>query len=123
MPVRSPRRRRRLARDWGPWLLVLALAWAAQLAWLHHRLGRPTWGEYWQFRGLYRPGIQAVDATGGDYLPAHVFHPLSPGGAKLAFVLAAGVYALAGTLLVWGAWRLSQNRRARVARSFRRALA
>ncbi len=99
------------------------LLWAAQLVWLHQRLGQPSWSEYWRLRGYYRPGIQAVDAGGRQHLPGHVFNPLSPNGAALAFILASGVYALGATTIAWGAWRISRRRRQRVARSFKRALA
>ena len=119
MPARSKRLRRR----GGKWLGVLALLWALQLVWIHQRLGRPTWSEYWRMREIYRPGIQAVDAGGGSVLPAYVFHPLSPNGAPWAFVLASGVYALAGTLLLWLMLRLSEKKRRGVSRSIRRAVA
>ena len=99
------------------------LLWAAQLIWLYHRLGRPTWSAYWHMRGLYRPGIAAVESGGGEHLPGYVFNPLSPTGAKWAFILSAGVYALAGTLAMWLLWRLSQKRRARTVRRLRRAIA
>lgn len=114
---------KRLRKDWGKWLLLAAFLWAIQLLWIHQRLGRPSWGEYWAMRGFYRPGIQAVDATSGSILPGYVFHPLSPSGAPWAFVLAAGVYAIAGTLLAWGGLRLRQKYGRRAARSFRRAVA
>ena len=119
--MRSGSRRR--AREGGKWLLLLALIWLSQLAWLSSRIGPLSWREYWHLRGIYRPGIQAVDATGGEYLPRHVFHPLSPGGAKWAFILAAGVYAVLATLMIWGLWRASVKRRREVARSFKRAFA
>ena len=74
-------------------------------------------------RGFYRPGIQAADAAGGAVLPGYVFHPLSPNGAPWAFVLAAGVYAVVGTGLIWCGLRLRERYGKRAARSFRRAVA
>lgn len=110
-------------RDGSRWLCVLALLWVAQLAWLYWRLGRPGWSEYWQLRAVYRPGIQAVDATGGDHLPGYLLNPLSPTGAKWAFILASGAYALLATCALWAIWRASEKRRRRVNRSLRRAIA
>ena len=103
--------------------MLLALLWAAQLALLYHRLGEPSWNAYWYWRGLYRPGIRAVGLAGGEYLPGYVFHPLSPSGAKWAFILAAGVYAASATGALWAIWRLSEPKRRKVRRSVRRALA
>lgn len=118
-----PRAAKRLRKAGGKWLLLAAFLWSCQLLWIHQRLGRPSWSEYWRMRGIYRPGIQTVDATGGSVLPGYVFHPLSPNGAPLAFVLAAGVYAILGTLLIWSGLRLRQRYGRRAARSFRRAVA
>lgn len=118
-----PRHISQRTRNWARWLIVLVLIWAIQLIWLYDRLGRPNWGEYWQMRGWYRPGIQVVDATGGEYLPEHVLNPLSPAGATWAFVLAAGVYALLATCIIWAVWRAGEKRRRRAMRSFRRAVA
>ncbi len=119
MPVAS----RRMRQRWGKWLLLVVFLWVIQLVWIHQRLGRPSWSEYWRMRGIYRPGIQTVDATGGSVLPGYVFHPLSPNGAPWAFVLAAGVYAGAATLLIWCAVRLRERYGKRAARSLRRAIA
>lgn len=106
-----------------PWVLLALLLWAAQLMMLYGELASPTWSAYWYWRGVYRPGIQAVGATGGEHLPGHVFNPLSPAGAKWAFVLASGAYALAGTAVVWAMLRLTRARRQRTGRRLRRALA
>lgn len=101
------------------WFFVLALVWLLQLLWIYVRLASPSWGEYWSMRGLYRPGIQAVDVSGGGHLPGYVFNPLSPTGAKWAFILASGVYAAAATGLAWITWRLTEKRRKRMLRALR----
>lgn len=105
------------------WTVIWLALWLAQLAWLYHVLGRPTWSEYWQMRGLYRPGISAVETTGANHLPAYVFNPLSPTGARWAFILSAAVYAVAGTLVLWLMWRASQRPWGHAVRRFRRAIA
>lgn len=109
--------------DTARWVVLWLALFSAQLVWLYHRLGRPSWSEYWRMRGLYRPGISAVETTGGDHLPGYVFNPLSPTGAKWAFILAAAVYALAATLGLWVLWRGSRKPRQRAVRRFRRAIA
>ena len=95
-----------------PWLFVACALWLGQLWYIGSTTSGPF--SYWAWRGWYRPGIQVVEHQGGEYLPDHTFHPLSPSGAKLAFVLSAGVYALVGTLLIWMAWRGTRTRRRRV---------
>ena len=112
MSLLSRRNKRRIrGATWATvrWVCLWLLLWVAQIVWLYHRLGRPTWSEYWHMRGLYRPGIAAVETTGGEHLPGYVFNPLSPTGAKWAFVISAGVYALAGTMAIWLLWRASQK--------------
>ena len=116
-------RRTRLSRPLVAWCLLALLLWLAQVAWLAHRLAQPTWGEYWHWRGVYRPGLQTLDATAGDFLPGYVFHPLSPTGARVAFVLSAAVYAMAVTGLAWLALRATSGWRQRAGRRLRRSLA
>lgn len=103
------------------WLVVFAGLWVIQLWWLG--TAATSWSGYWHWRGVYRPGIQAVQATGGSMLPSHVFHPLSPSGARWAFLLASGVYAVAGTLVIWAIWRITRPRRRRLVRRVARAAA
>ena len=105
------------------WIALGLALWAVQLLWLYHRLGGLSWSEYWHMRGLYRPGISAVETAGGEHLPGYFFNPLSPTGAKWAFIFSAGVYSLAATLAIWLIWRSSQKPRLRAARRFRRAIA
>ena len=100
-----------------PWLAVLAVLWLGQLWWLSTAAG--SWSGYWYWRGVYRPGIQTVEATSGEYLPDHTFHPLSPSGARLAFVLSSGTYAAGATTGLWLLVRLPRRgkRRGRRRRS------
>lgn len=116
-------RARRSKRPTGSsWLLLARLFWAAQMAILHQHLGRPKWNEYWRWRGVYRPGLQAVNAAGGEYLPGYVFDPLSATGAMWGFALSAGVYALVATVALWTLWRAMGRRRQGFVRGFRREL-
>lgn len=101
-----------------PWLLLGLALWIGQLWYIGHTT--VGWSSYWSWRGWYRPGMQVVQAHGSGYLPGHTFHPLSPNGARLAFALAAGVYAMGATLICWGLWRVTRERRRRAARSITR---
>ena len=94
---------------WVPWLLLLALLWAGQLWWLSTTA--TSWGGYWRWRGVYRPGIWAAQSAAGEYLPGRTFSPLSPSGAVHAFALSSGVYALCVTAALWLVWRLARGTR------------
>lgn len=101
-----------------PWLLLALALWTLQLWYIGHTT--VGWSSYWSWRGWYRPGIQVVETHGSDYLPGHTFHALSPNGARLAFALAAAVYAVGATLICWGLWRGTRKRRKRAARAMTR---
>lgn len=115
---RVPRFARRLLPRLLPWILLALALWVGQLWYIGHTT--VGWSSYWSWRGWYRPGIQVVQTHGGEYLPGHTFHPLSPTGARLAFALAAAVYAAGATLICWAALRLTRSRRKRLARAMTR---
>lgn len=110
--------RRRLLPCLLPWILLALVLWMGQLWYIGHTT--VGWSSYWSWRGWYRPGIQVVQTHGSDYLPGHTFHPLSPNGARMAFALAAGVYAGGATLICWALWRGTRSRRQRMARAVTR---
>ena len=93
---RTSRTRRRLLR-FG--LVALAL-WIGQVALLAHRLRRFDWDEYWLLRGFYRPGVILFRSVAGPFVPRDVFDPLHPGGARVALLAAALIYAVAVAGLV-----------------------
>lgn len=109
---------RRVVRLLIPWMVLALALWLLQLWYI----GQTTvgWSSYWSWRGWYRPGMQVVQTHGGDYLPGHTFHPLSPNGARLAFALAAGVYAVGATGICWVLWRATRSRRRRTIRKLTR---
>lgn len=101
---RKSRTRRRLLLRFG--LVALAL-WIGQIALLAHRLRRFDWDEYWLLRGFYRPGVILFRTVAGPFVPRDVFDPLHPGGARVALLAAALIYAVvvAGIISIIGSKR------------------
>jgi len=95
------------------WVLAVLVLWAGQLIVLMDQLGDPTWSAYWHWRELYRPGIRIAETHAGGYVPGGTFNALSPTGARLAFVLSAGIYAVLAAAGLWAILALRRVVRAR----------